>query len=162
MGFSIHILSMIKIDFKVFLVGFSIFFKKEYGRTRSKSIFIKSLDCVVKYLLTNDTTARHSGPDCKMYSSNNKGPCINGGKLTCKGDEVAPIIICECPLNYNGVVLRGKDRKCMYFSLSCSPHRQGQKINTIIYVIFFSVYSFKALYQYMFYSVPGGIFMNIR
>lgn len=98
---------------------------------------------MVKYSLTNDTTARHSGPDCKMYSSNNKGPFINGDKLTCKGDEVAPIIICECPLNYNGVVLRGKDRKCMYFSLSCSPHRQGQKINTIIYVIFLAFITLK-------------------
>lgn len=42
------------------------------------------------------------GPDCKKYSLNNNGPCINGGKLTCNGDEVAPHITCECPPNYQG------------------------------------------------------------
>ena len=42
------------------------------------------------------------GPDCKKYSLNNTGPCINGGKLTCRGDEVAPEITCQCPPNYEG------------------------------------------------------------
>lgn len=40
-------------------------------------------------------------------------------------------------------VLRGKDRKCMYFSLSCSPHRQGQKINTIICNFYLAFITFK-------------------
>lgn len=40
--------------------------------------------------------------DCKRYSLNNAGPCINGGKLTCKGDEVAHEIKCECPPNSRG------------------------------------------------------------
>ena len=42
------------------------------------------------------------GPDCKKYSLNNNGPCINGGKLTCKGQEVAPEVTCQCPPNYEG------------------------------------------------------------
>lgn len=40
--------------------------------------------------------------DCKIHSLNNNGPCINGGKLTCIGNEVAPAITCECPPNYKG------------------------------------------------------------
>ena len=42
------------------------------------------------------------GPDCKKYSLNNIGPCINGGKLTCRGEEVAPEITCQCPPNFEG------------------------------------------------------------
>ena len=48
------------------------------------------------------------GPDCKKYSLNNNGPCINGGKLTCKGQEVAPNITCECPPNYSGAFCENK------------------------------------------------------
>ena len=43
-----------------------------------------------------------------MYSLNNNGPCINGGKLTCKGQEVAPNITCECPPNYSGAFCENK------------------------------------------------------
>ena len=42
------------------------------------------------------------GQLCKKYSLNNDGPCINGGKLTCKGEEVAPEVTCQCPANYEG------------------------------------------------------------
>ena len=42
------------------------------------------------------------GPDCKMYSLNNTGPCINGGRPTCRGEEVAPEITCQCLPNYEG------------------------------------------------------------
>ncbi|XP_078336800.1 uncharacterized protein LOC144626482 [Crassostrea virginica] len=47
-------------------------------------------------------------PDCKNYSFNNTGPCINGGNLTCKGDEVAPNINCKCPPNYKGMFCEEK------------------------------------------------------
>lgn len=47
-------------------------------------------------------------PYCLTYSLNNKGPCINGGNLTCKGDEVAPDIICECPPLYKGMFCEEK------------------------------------------------------
>lgn len=43
-----------------------------------------------------------------MYSLNNNGPCINGGKLPCKGDEVAPEIQCECPPHYHGMFCEDK------------------------------------------------------
>ncbi|XP_052712791.1 uncharacterized protein LOC128186878 isoform X2 [Crassostrea angulata] len=56
----------------------------------------------------SDDVTKLKCPDCKMYSSNNNGPCINGGKLTCKGEEVAPRIICECPLNYKGMFCEEK------------------------------------------------------
>lgn len=56
----------------------------------------------------SDGVTKLKCPDCKKYSSNNNGPCINGGKLTCKGDEVAPNIICECPLNYKGMFCEEK------------------------------------------------------
>lgn len=39
---------------------------------------------------------------------NNEGPCINGGKLTCNGDEVAPEINCECPPHYKGMFCEDK------------------------------------------------------
>ena len=42
------------------------------------------------------------GQVCKKYSLNNNGPCINGGTLICKGDEVAPQVTCQCPPNYEG------------------------------------------------------------
>lgn len=48
------------------------------------------------------------GPDCLMYSLNNKGPCINGGKLSCRGDKVDPNMICECPPHYKGMFCEDK------------------------------------------------------
>eukprot|EP00105_Crassostrea_gigas_P012775 XP_011428880.1 PREDICTED: uncharacterized protein LOC105329359 [Crassostrea gigas] len=50
----------------------------------------------------SDVVTQLKCPDCKMHSLNNKGPCINGGNLTCKGDEVAPAIKCTCPPHYTG------------------------------------------------------------
>lgn len=51
------------------------------------------------------------GPDCLMYSLENNGPCINGGNLTCKGDEVAPRITCKCPPYYWGMFCEEKYKK---------------------------------------------------
>lgn len=51
------------------------------------------------------------GGDCKRYSLNNTGPCINGGKLTCKGHEVAHKIKCECPPNARGAFCEEKIEK---------------------------------------------------
>lgn len=48
------------------------------------------------------------GGDCKRYSLNNVGFCINGGKLNCKGDEVVYEIKCECLLNVRGVFCEEK------------------------------------------------------
>lgn len=50
----------------------------------------------------SDVVTQLKCPDCLTYSLNNNGPCINGGKLTCKGDEVVPSITCECPPHYLG------------------------------------------------------------
>ncbi|XP_078336794.1 coagulation factor XII-like [Crassostrea virginica] len=50
----------------------------------------------------SDMVTQLKCPDCKKYSLNNTGPCINGGKLTCRGEEVAPEITCQCPPNYEG------------------------------------------------------------
>lgn len=55
------------------------------------------------------------GPDCEMYSLNNNGPCINGGKLSCKGDEVAPEITCECPPYYKGMFCEEKMENVIVF-----------------------------------------------
>nr|XP_022342300.1 uncharacterized protein LOC111136025 [Crassostrea virginica]XP_022342301.1 uncharacterized protein LOC111136025 [Crassostrea virginica] len=49
-----------------------------------------------------DLVTKLKCPVCKKYSLNNNGPCINGGRLTCKGEEVAPEITCQCPQNYEG------------------------------------------------------------
>lgn len=43
-----------------------------------------------------------------MYSLNNHGPCINGGILTCKEDEVAPNVNCRCPPHYKGMFCEEK------------------------------------------------------
>lgn len=51
------------------------------------------------------------GEDCKRYSLNNAGPCTNGGKPTCKGDEVAHEITRECPPNYRGPFCEEKVEK---------------------------------------------------
>nr|XP_022306795.1 uncharacterized protein LOC111113101 [Crassostrea virginica] len=50
----------------------------------------------------SDIVTQLKCPDCKKYSLNNNGPCINGGNLTCKGEEVAPEVTCQCPPNYEG------------------------------------------------------------
>lgn len=50
------------------------------------------------------------GPDCLMYSLENNGPCINGGNLTCKGDEVGPQITCKCPPYYKGMFCEEKSK----------------------------------------------------
>nr|XP_022344478.1 uncharacterized protein LOC111137335 [Crassostrea virginica]XP_022344479.1 uncharacterized protein LOC111137335 [Crassostrea virginica]XP_022344480.1 uncharacterized protein LOC111137335 [Crassostrea virginica] len=46
--------------------------------------------------------------NCRRYSLGNNGPCINGGNLTCKGNEVAPDITCLCPPNYIGMFCETK------------------------------------------------------
>nr|XP_034336848.1 uncharacterized protein LOC105347193 isoform X8 [Crassostrea gigas] len=51
----------------------------------------------------SDDVTKLKCPDCLKYSMNRKGPCINGGILTCKGNEVAPNINCRCPPNYKGM-----------------------------------------------------------
>lgn len=56
----------------------------------------------------SDVVTQLKCPDCKMYSLNNKGPCINGGNLTCKGNEVAPVITCICPPHYKGMFCEEK------------------------------------------------------
>lgn len=55
-----------------------------------------------------DVVTKLQCPQCKMYSLNNNGPCINGGNLICKGDEVAPNINCECPPSYKGMFCEEK------------------------------------------------------
>lgn len=49
------------------------------------------------------------GPDCKRYSLNNNGPCINGGNLTCRGNEFVVQITCECPPHYHGMFCEEKE-----------------------------------------------------
>lgn len=58
------------------------------------------------------------GPDCKIYSLDNNGPCINGGRLACKGDEVVPHITCECPPNYQGKFCEEKMENVLSISIS--------------------------------------------
>ena len=48
------------------------------------------------------------GPVCRKYSLNNNGPCINGGKLICKGEEVATKMTCQCPPHYSGAFCENK------------------------------------------------------
>lgn len=58
-----------------------------------------------------------------MYSLNKKGPCINGGNLTCKGDEVAPAITCRCPPQYKGMFCEEKMenvKMCLFTIISSS------------------------------------------
>lgn len=43
----------------------------------------------------SDVVTQLKCPDCLMYSLENNGPCINGGNLTCKGNEVGPQITCD-------------------------------------------------------------------
>ncbi|XP_052717999.1 uncharacterized protein LOC128190127 isoform X3 [Crassostrea angulata] len=91
---------------------------QEMLRCGNSDLFIKP-ECVCSFYNVYEATLYHKYsscprgegsdvitqlkcPDCQKYSLNNNGPCINGGKLTCKGDEVAPYITCECPPNYQG------------------------------------------------------------
>lgn len=57
------------------------------------------------------------GPDCLMYSMKRNGPCINGGILTCKGNEVVPNINCLCPPNYEGMFCEEKLENLNHFFL---------------------------------------------
>uniref|UniRef100_K1PIV1 Uncharacterized protein n=1 Tax=Magallana gigas TaxID=29159 RepID=K1PIV1_MAGGI len=63
---------------------------------------------VMKAPNCEDNVNETLGPDCLMYSWNRKGPCINGGNLTCRGNEVAPNINCRCPPNYKGMFCEEK------------------------------------------------------
>lgn len=56
----------------------------------------------------SDVVTQLNCSDCLMYSLNNNGPCINGGILICKRDEVAHQIKCECPLHYQGMFCEEK------------------------------------------------------
>lgn len=68
----------------------------------TSDLFGNHLCWVTTYILSIFLFLACLGPDCKMHSLNNKGPCINGGNLTCTGDEVAPTITCKCPPHYKG------------------------------------------------------------
>nr|XP_022310344.1 uncharacterized protein LOC111115793 [Crassostrea virginica] len=91
---------------------------QEMLRCGQTDVYIKP-ECVCSFFHVYEATLYHkysSCPDagasdivtqlkcetCKQYSLNNNGPCINGGKLICKGDEVAPKVKCQCPQNYEG------------------------------------------------------------
>lgn len=50
-----------------------------------------------------------------MYSLNNNGFCINGGKIKCEGDEVVLDIICECLLFYQGMFCEEKMENVIVF-----------------------------------------------
>lgn len=54
-----------------------------------------------------------SGSDCKKYSVNNRGPCLNGGKINDCGEELAADITCLCPPNFSG-------RFCQYENVTVS------------------------------------------
>lgn len=56
----------------------------------------------------SDVVTKLKCPDCFRYSLKNKGPCINGGILTCKGEEVALNITCDCPPPYKGMFCEKK------------------------------------------------------
>nr|XP_022310248.1 uncharacterized protein LOC111115708 [Crassostrea virginica] len=56
----------------------------------------------------SDIVTKLKCQDCKKYSLNKNGPCINGGKLICNGDEVAPEVKCQCPPNYEGRLCENK------------------------------------------------------
>ncbi|XP_052712563.1 uncharacterized protein LOC128186734 [Crassostrea angulata] len=72
----------------------------------------------------SDDVTKLKCPDCLMYSLNKNGPCINGGILTCKGNEVASNINCRCPPNYKGMFCEEKlenvTRICDRTSISSS------------------------------------------
>lgn len=54
-----------------------------------------------------------------MYSLNNNGPCINGGRPSCKENEVAPEITCECPSNYGGMFCEEKMENVIEIIIFC-------------------------------------------
>nr|XP_022345014.1 uncharacterized protein LOC111137705 isoform X2 [Crassostrea virginica] len=67
--------------------------------------------------------------DCKKYSLNNTGPCINGGTLTCRGDEVAPEITCQCPPHYEGKFCEVKIEKVTRVCDMISNYSTGGLLN---------------------------------
>lgn len=54
-----------------------------------------------------------------MYSLNNNGPCINGGRPSCKTNEVAPKMTCECPSNYGGMFCEEKMENVIEIIIFC-------------------------------------------
>ncbi|XP_056006497.1 uncharacterized protein LOC130050433 isoform X1 [Ostrea edulis] len=52
---------------------------------------------------TSDYVIKLKCHDCKRYSLDNKGPCLNGGNLTCRGEEVTPMMTCDCPSGLSGM-----------------------------------------------------------
>lgn len=57
------------------------------------------------------------GLDCFRYSLKNKGFCINGGILICKGEEVVLNIKCDCFLLYKGMFCEEKMENVIKFVL---------------------------------------------
>ncbi|XP_048760960.2 uncharacterized protein LOC125670065 [Ostrea edulis] len=56
----------------------------------------------------SDSVPKLKCSDCKKHSVDNKGPCINGGNLTCTKDVLAPEIACNCPKGYSGMFCESK------------------------------------------------------
>lgn len=78
-----------------------------------------------------------------MYSWNRKGPCINGGNLTCRGNEVAPNINCRCPRNYKGMFCEEKLENVSIYSSFFAPFLTNRRINSYYLHSEFIKFSFK-------------------
>lgn len=69
-------------------------------------------------------------PDCKKYSLNNNGPCINGGNLTCNGNELTHEVSCKCPINYQGRFCEEKVEKVTRICDRIIPTSTSQNLNS--------------------------------
>lgn len=43
-----------------------------------------------------------AGEECKKYSENKNGPCLNGGNLICEGDTLVTEASCNCSESFSG------------------------------------------------------------
>lgn len=90
-----------------------------------------------EYNSRKDSVNHLSCDECKHYSENKNGPCLNGGNLICEPSTLASEATCNCPAPYSGrfcetktiVIYRIcslKPEKSLTKRLSdCSEHKLG-------------------------------------
>ena len=83
-----------------------------------------------------------SGSDCKKYSVNNTGPCLNGGTIIDCGSELVGSIKCVCPPNFTG-------RFCQYKIVTVSKN-VFTKMRFCLFVCWFVLFYFRVCFACLF------------
>ncbi|KAK3097597.1 hypothetical protein FSP39_011280 [Pinctada imbricata] len=87
-------------EFLTFILWSATTWKKNYGSLCIS--YETESPTPPKNIDVSDPKSCIDGQDCKNYSLNQRGPCLNNGTFRCKDRQLAKDIKCSCPEGYSG------------------------------------------------------------